>query len=523
MLEISKEFKVFCNDLGFFIEDFQLEIVDIIFNNCINNKRKLQIVLLPKGAGKTALILLLSYFLQIKNRSSAIYSCFDVRSTVPSYSIFNRIIKRLKEDIFFNPLTVLDLNISDLDTIIVDGLLESRMVDTESEKMNSLIGLYKNNTNEFINNISSEDLQKIGYRDLCNKYNNGEFNLIIFDTRENFELYKDNQFIRKNFPFVLDYFPDLSKYTSNYEMKLREKVADNSEKNIYELYIKEYFEQKFSEVNNKLDSINDEILQIREISKQIQSEVNSKKYTIQAFKEFSDDERNIDDFTECIVGKLTSRINEEIKSFEKLNSYKQYKKLIEIRMGKDAWNKLSEESKRFLTTAKFTFSENMLIGEEVDYSSVCLLVSKTFEIELSKRLVTGYEEYLESVLGENYHSWPSAIIKQNRFGKLYPMSIEEFTLGSCAYIMGSLPKYGNEAKENRKSFKKYCEDRLLIDNSNIDEFIETLNEQVRKVKDYYRNPAAHKDSINMLEASECIDYILEVERVLKRILNRFNF
>lgn len=46
---------------------------------------------------------------------------------------------------------------------------------------------------------------------------------------------------------------------------------------------------------------------------------------------------------------------------------------------------------------------------------------------------------------------------------------------------------------------------------------------IRHVKNSYRNPAAHKNIMTMSEASECLDYILEIERVVKIMLEQFSF
>lgn len=74
----------------------------------------------------------------------------------------------------------------------------------------------------------------------------------------------------------------------------------------------------------------------------------------------------------------------------------------------------------------------------------------------------------------------------------------------------------NQHMEHIKEFKKSkCSD--------LDGIINKLDKEIKIIKDNFRNPAAHKNSISMLEASACIDYILEIERVLKYMLEMFNF
>ena len=63
--------------------------------------------------------------------------------------------------------------------------------------------------------------------------------------------------------------------------------------------------------------------------------------------------------------------------------------------------------------------------------------------------------------------------------------------------------------------REYCDTNGVV--------INELDKEIKIVKDNFRNPAAHKNSISMLKASACIDYILEIERVLKYMLEMFNF
>ncbi|MCR5667396.1 MAG: hypothetical protein K6G01_11290, partial [Eubacterium sp.] len=102
--------------------------------------------------------------------------------------------------------------------------------------------------------------------------------------------------------------------------------------------------------------------------------------------------------------------------------------------------------------------------------------------------------------------------------------VENFTLGICPYIMGILGGE-SERKANRQSFEKYCKEQLMkhLSLNEIHSKIKEFDGYIRCVKDNYRNPAAHKTTMSMLEASKCLDYILEIERVLKIMLEQFAF
>ena len=77
-----------------------------------------------------------------------------------------------------------------------------------------------------------------------------------------------------------------------------------------------------------------------------------------------------------------------------------------------------------------------------------------------------------------------------------------------------------------EKYKSLCKENDITNNVPVlvtQEHVNKLDKEIKIIKDNFRNPAAHKNSISMLEASACIDYILEIERVLKYMLEMFNF
>ena len=47
-------------------------------------------------------------------------------------------------------------------------------------------------------------------------------------------------------------------------------------------------------------------------------------------------------------------------------------------------------------------------------------------------------------------------------------------------------------------------------------------EFVEKVRKDYRNPASHKESIKMVTAAECLDYVINVQKKLKEMIVYMN-
>ena len=160
-------------------------------------------------------------------------------------------------------------------------------------------------------------------------------------------------------------------------------------------------------------------------------------------------------------------------------------------------------------------------------SRVCVLASKAFELEMSKRFITGYKEYVihDLKLGNQYEErWPGALLKKSK-DVIIPREIEDFTLGDCKGIMGFRRERELFRRNNNELFIGYCKKRLLkISNeTEINNKLKAYDKMIQNVKDKFRNPASHKAPIELTLAKECIDYIMEVEKVLGVLLTDFSF
>ena len=56
----------------------------------------------------------------------------------------------------------------------------------------------------------------------------------------------------------------------------------------------------------------------------------------------------------------------------------------------------------------------------------------------------------------------------------------------------------------------------------------TLSEEkyraiVTKLKTKYRNPAAHTNELKFIQAQECFDMIVDVEKILKKMMDTFSY
>lgn len=75
-------------------------------------------------------------------------------------------------------------------------------------------------------------------------------------------------------------------------------------------------------------------------------------------------------------------------------------------------------------------------GNLYDYSGVCLLITKTLEIEVTKRFLTDYKCYLSSKYKKE-SDFPKSLQKWNKQKKKMEIIDEEhFTLGEVIHLLG---------------------------------------------------------------------------------------
>ena len=210
------------------------------------------------------------------------------------------------------------------------------------------------------------------------------------------------------------------------------------------------------------------------------------------------------------------------------NSEKEYNielnKLI-ISFGEDAWNKMDESSRTFLVSSKVIFNNLEGLEDIVDYSGVCLLVTKALEVEISKRFCRNYLSFLRIKYPgrSNYALFPTPLIDQ--YGK--PIRPKHFTLGSVAYVLCYLKADDlTESREenNKEKLIEYSREKLLSGKTD-DEIMDILHdyaESIEEVRKDYRNPSAHTNELKKVDAEQCFALVVDVEKLMKRILDSFD-
>lgn len=274
------------------------------------------------------------------------------------------------------------------------------------------------------------------------------------------------------------------------------------------------------DINNKMDQL---LIQLKEIHEEYKKDQQETKQKL--------DKNLSDDKTDEIMGKFTDRCINKItmcikKSFGDYKFEEEENELIHS-LGNENWDKLENESKKFLITSKITFkSLNRLDENLMDYSGVCLLVTKALEVELTKRFC---KWFLKDLKGKDYSEYHSSLLKTNyKNGDRYKIKPKDCTLGTITYLLGfgGSENPNEEYEKNLSISVQYSKKRLFKNFSdNDDEIKKTLIEYgtyVDKIRLDYRNPAAHTGLLNQTKANECFEYVIELQKVLKIMLDSFD-
>lgn len=240
---------------------------------------------------------------------------------------------------------------------------------------------------------------------------------------------------------------------------------------------------------------------------------------------------------ELALKKLQDLVSEEIARMMQ-NAFpatdrSYYEEYLIGELSKDVWKRMDEKSRSFLVTAKATY-EGMIKTKEkdsFDYSGVCLLITKALEVETAKRFFHSYKNYLNRKY-QSVWSWPYALRQRDNQGLITDkvISDDDFTLGSVVSVSGYrrvFDEYGGccgftpSIPSEKNVFLEYA-GNILFHSASIQKTkmeIEKDLHFIEKVRLDYRNPAAHRDSLSMTSAKECMEYVIDVQHMLKDMLS----
>ena len=279
-------------------------------------------------------------------------------------------------------------------------------------------------------------------------------------------------------------------------------------------------EEIITTLNRIEGKVDDIVEKIEMLSKQISGYQSLVDKQLELAISPEEEERIIHAFSEeCaerIIGEIDTRgTNREYNT--------ELQKLI-LSFGEEAWNKMEESSRTFLVSSKVIFNNLIGLQDIVDYSGVCLLVTKALEVEMGKRFCKNFLAYLKTKYPgkSNFVKFPTSLL--DRYGK--PIKPKHFTLGTVAYVLCYLEANDiteEQSQNNKEKLVEYVREKLFVGKTD-DEIFELLNdyaESVEEVKNDYRNPSAHTNELRRVDAEQCFALVVDVEKLMKRMLDSF--
>ncbi len=198
---------------------------------------------------------------------------------------------------------------------------------------------------------------------------------------------------------------------------------------------------------------------------------------------------------------------------------KDYRKTIIEHMGKPSWDKLSDLSKKCLLSAEIIFHDLKDYNQIFDFSGVCIQVSKAVEYELAYRYLKKYTDYLAKKYGNRLMDRiPRSLMDGSEI-----ITMEKYTLGSVRFTVGMDPEGNVVNNYVYREFEKYAKECLWSNCGSLQSKVAEHIRIVHKIKEDYRNKAAHKSSVDAIAAEECLKYVVEVERKLGYMLDEYKY
>lgn len=274
-------------------------------------------------------------------------------------------------------------------------------------------------------------------------------------------------------------------------------------------------EKKIDNIDKKLDFLKDLSISIKNNQEKVKESLTCK------------DDKEIDKIMKKYSDNCVNQIIENTKNNYGIWEYEQEKRKLINSLGKSAWNKLNEKSQTFLITSKITYNHLIMMDDIIDYSGVCLLVTKALEIELVNRFFKKFTKYLKNHYGKDYSQYPTPMLNyDSKNNTKYLKKNKQCTLGTITYILCP----NNDEKINEKIRRnnllkliEYSKTELLpnLNDEEIKILLEEYGKEIDNIRKKYRNPAAHTNELKRIDAEECFNLVLDIEKFLKKMLDSF--
>lgn len=245
------------------------------------------------------------------------------------------------------------------------------------------------------------------------------------------------------------------------------------------------------------------------------------------------DENISEEELDKIMKKFTDRCSKEITTCVETSIAKEDVKKEEERLKhflkEKNWNKLTRKSQTWLTTSIITYKGIKKLKNIVDYSGVCLLVTKAFEVELYRRFFRGFSDYLFDEYKKDYSEYHTSLIGNYFHGHKYRLyKPKQCDLGTITYIFCYKKDEKIEDEEihqnNISKLVEYSKPKYFnnLSEDEVKKIFKTYGEYVDNIRIDYRNRAAHDKKLSITDARSCYNYVFKVDKVLRTMLESFD-
>lgn len=383
--------------------------------------------------------------------------------------------------------------------------------------------------------------EAIGFLDLIKEYKNKSLILPIinFDTAKNFTTAFD-YFTIWFYSYIMD--NGIFKLNDRWETLKDFLIDENLEENAISEKFEEAIEiasNSFKSLENKINDVDERTKGMEDTLKNIEKQLKDLSDQIALYQNFvtnqldkADSDDEIDSIMkeriiQSFVDECANRIINNIHSKNESKKFSIEKRKLLNSMGESAWNKLAPRSQTFLITSKLMYNDLLEIGSLTDYSGICILVTKALEVEMNRRFYQAFLRFLNEKYGDDYAKYHTALLFRSKNG-LIPLKSEKFTMGSIAFAMGYKENWNDsddEKKNNHKCLMEYVKSELMPGktDSEITTALNKYGKDIEEIREKYRNPSAHINALNQVDALKCFNFVLDVEKILKEILDSFKW
>ena len=228
---------------------------------------------------------------------------------------------------------------------------------------------------------------------------------------------------------------------------------------------------------------------------------------------------------QTVIAELCVKATKGILTIDKMDTYEN---ALKHSLSEKVWNMLTRHSQMYLISALMTFEslEKIPNKDDIDFSGVCLQVTKVLDEEMSLRLYDDYKTYLQNH-NRPLNQWPRAMKIKDNDGNFVILPEHKFTIGSITHVIGYDTK-NNRVSDRRafNSMKEYAKVKIY-ENGKTDSAIESslisIAKCAEKTRNDFRNPSAHRNLMPYISAKECIEYLIEQTRMLKEIMKDMRY